>query len=72
LDGSVFYLNAELIEAAEARPDTVITLIDGKHFVVQQSVVDVVDRVIEYQQAIHQKRLIDGWQPARGSDPPHG
>ena len=53
LDGSQFVLNAERIETVEARPDTVITLIDGKHFVVQQSVAEVTARVIAYHQSIH-------------------
>lgn len=53
LDGSHFVLNAERIETVEARPDTVITLVDGKHFVVQQSVAEVAARVIAYHHSIH-------------------
>lgn len=66
LDGSAFVLNADRIESLEARPDTVITLIDGKHLVVRENVDEVVARVIRFRRAIHEvaqtgeKGLIDG------------
>ncbi len=52
LDGTRFVLNASRIETIEAHPDTVITVVDGKHFVVKESVDDIVARVIAYQKAI--------------------
>jgi flagellar protein FlbD len=52
LDGGHFVLNADRIETVEARPDTVITTIEGKHFVVRESVEQVVDGVIRYRRAI--------------------
>jgi flagellar protein FlbD len=45
LGGQPMAVNPDLIEKAEATPDTVITLVDGHKFVVAESVVDVVDRV---------------------------
>lgn len=66
LDGSAFVLNADRIETLEARPDTVITLIDGKHLVVRESVDEVVARIIGFRRAIRgvartgEKGLIDG------------
>ncbi len=53
LDDSSFVLAANRIETVEARPDTVITLVDGKHLIVRQSVEEVVKRVIQYQRLIH-------------------
>ena len=53
LDDSNFVLDASRIEMIQARPDTVITLVDGKHLVVRQSVDEVVSRVVRYQQLIH-------------------
>lgn len=53
LDGTAFVLNADLIETIESRPDTVIRTIDGKHFIVRQSVAEVVEAVIVYQSRIH-------------------
>lgn len=46
LSGSVFLLNADLIERVDATPDTVITLVDGKKYVVAESMSDVLDAVV--------------------------
>jgi flagellar protein FlbD len=48
LNGSSFVLNCELIEMLESTPDTVITMNNGKKFVVTESVEVVVDKVIQY------------------------
>ncbi|MDP3890249.1 flagellar FlbD family protein [Nocardioides sp.] len=45
LSGSVFVLNADLIERVDATPDTVITLVDGKKYVVTESLAQVVAQV---------------------------
>jgi flagellar protein FlbD len=43
-----FMLNCEWIETVESTPDTVITLTNGKKYVVAESVEEVVNKVIEY------------------------
>lgn len=48
LNGKPFVLNAELIRTVEANPDTTITLINGDHFVVSESLEQVVDAAIDY------------------------
>ncbi|MCX7812541.1 MAG: flagellar FlbD family protein [Pseudothermotoga sp.] len=48
LKGQRFVLNAEMIEMVEALPDTTITLFNGKKYIVQESVEEVIKRVIEY------------------------
>jgi len=48
LNDTPFVLNAELIRTVEEKPDTVITLINGDHLVVKESMRDVVDRSVEY------------------------
>ncbi|NPV06697.1 MAG: flagellar FlbD family protein [Anaerolineae bacterium] len=48
LDGSVLYVNADHIRAAEANPDTVITFTDGKRLVVLESPAEVAAKVIRY------------------------
>ena len=48
LNGQQIALNADLIERAEATPDTVLTLVDGTKYVVAESVEDVIDRVRQY------------------------
>jgi flagellar protein FlbD len=48
LNGKPFVLNAELIRTVEANPDTTITLINGDHMVVRESLQEVVDAAIDY------------------------
>jgi flagellar protein FlbD len=45
LSGQPMAVNPDLIEKAEATPDTVITMVDGHKLVVGDSVPDVVDKV---------------------------
>ncbi len=53
LDGEPFVLNAELIRYVERRPDTFITLTSGERIVVAESMDEVVERSVEYQQQKH-------------------
>lgn len=46
------YLNAELIEAVESIPDTVITLTTGRKLVVQEAPEAVAELVIAYKRRI--------------------
>lgn len=45
LNGAGFALNDQLIERIEANPDTVVVLVDGKKFIVSESVADVVEQI---------------------------
>ena len=45
-------INAELIETVEETPDTVITLTNGKKFVVSESAEEVTSLVIGYKRKI--------------------
>ncbi|NLU33128.1 MAG: flagellar FlbD family protein [Clostridiaceae bacterium] len=47
-NGTSFVINCEWIETVEATPDTVITLVNGKKYVVNESVDDIINMVIEY------------------------
>jgi flagellar protein FlbD len=49
-----------LIETIEALPDTTITLINGRKYIVKESAEEVVQRVIEY------KRKIFNWWKEQG------
>ena len=53
LDGEPFVLNAELIRYVERRPDTFITLSSGDRLVVRESMDEVIDRSVRYQQHKH-------------------
>lgn len=57
-----FILNADLIRYVEARPDTFITLLSGERVVVLESMDEVLDRAVRYQQ---QKHLLPAPQTAR-------
>lgn len=46
------FLNADLIESIEARPDTVVTLVDGRKTVVAESPEEVVDRIRLFRAAV--------------------
>ncbi|WP_027629538.1 flagellar FlbD family protein [Ruminiclostridium cellobioparum] len=48
LNRSSFVLNCELIETVESTPDTVISTINCKKYVVLESVDEVIDKVIQY------------------------
>jgi len=48
LNKTSFVINCEWIETVEATPDTVIVLINGKRFIVGESVDEIVRRVVEY------------------------
>lgn len=48
-----YILNSDLIETIEERPDTIIRLVNGKHFVVSESAAEVISRVIQYKRSIH-------------------
>ena len=47
LNGPPFALNADLVERAEATPDTVLTLVDGTKYVVAETLEQVMARVQE-------------------------
>lgn len=52
LNGAPFALNPDLIERAEATPDTVLTLCDGTKLLVGETVEELVERVREYRSLI--------------------
>ncbi len=52
LNGLPFALNPDLLERAEATPDTVLTLCDGNKLVIGESVEEVVTRVRDYRASI--------------------
>ncbi len=53
LDGEPFILNADLIRYVESRPDTFITLTSGERLVVGETMDEVLDRAVRYQQTKH-------------------
>ena len=45
-------ISSELIECIEDVPDTVITMTTGRKIIVQESIDEVIDKVVEYKQRI--------------------
>ena len=54
LNGQDFILNADLIETIETTPDTVITLSNGRKYVVQTPAEEIVRKTIKYNQLCNQ------------------
>lgn len=52
LNGSALILNSSHIELIESTPDTVITLVNDKKYIVKESAVDVVNAIADYQRKI--------------------
>lgn len=59
-NGSIFVVNADLIETIEATPDTVITLVTGKKYVVQEKVEEVIEKIIEFRRKSGIVRVVIG------------
>ena len=52
LGGPVFALNPDLIERAEATPDTVVTLVNGSHFVIRESLEELTQLIRDYRASV--------------------
>jgi flagellar protein FlbD len=52
IGGSVFVLNSDLVERVDATPDSVITLVDGKTYVVADSLDEIIDAIRTYRSEI--------------------
>jgi flagellar protein FlbD len=48
LSGPVFALNPDLIERAEATPDTVVTLVNGSKYVIRESLTELLALIREH------------------------
>jgi flagellar protein FlbD len=53
-------LNADLIETIEATPDTVISLVTGKKYVVREKVEEVIDRIVEFRRKTGVGKILIG------------
>ena len=51
-------VNAELIKIIESTPDTLITLVNGDHMMVRESVEEVVQRAIDYARQIRSFQVV--------------
>ncbi|MCH7525874.1 MAG: flagellar FlbD family protein [Planctomycetes bacterium] len=58
LNKATVVLNAEQIKMIESTPDTLITLINGDHMIVRDSVEEVVAKAIEYARRIRSLQIV--------------
>jgi flagellar protein FlbD len=54
LNGTEFWLNAELVEQIDSAPDTVITLTTGNNIVVTEKAAQVIEKIVRYRADIAQ------------------
>ncbi len=52
INGATVAINSDLIEHADANPDTVITLTTGNKFVVRESLDELAARVVAFRRAV--------------------
>lgn len=52
LNNSKFTINSDLIKFVEQSPDTVITLLSGEKILVQETVDEIVERVVEFRRQL--------------------
>lgn len=50
--GGRFVLNSDLIEAVEANPDTVVTMVNGHRYVVKETPEDIIGKVVEFKRRV--------------------
>ncbi len=63
LNGTEFVVNANLIEVVDITPDTVITLINSRKYMVRESAEEIIKLTVEYKKQIYGGLLSDQ-QPA--------
>ncbi len=56
-NGTVIYLNADLIQSVEGTPDTVITLTNNVKIVAREKPQEVINKIITYQRLVHNPQL---------------
>ena len=52
LNGAVFALNLDLIERADATPDTVVTLVDGTKYVIAEPLTELIDLIRDFRASV--------------------
>lgn len=53
LNGKTFMINDDLIEFVEETPDTVITLTNGRKYVVSDTIDEIIDMIVKYKKQVY-------------------
>ncbi len=56
LNGRPLVVNADLIRTVEENPDTTITLVNGDHLIVKESMIEIISKTIDYGR--HLRRMV--------------
>lgn len=51
-NGTMFWVNAELVETVEATPDVIITLTNGRKYIVKETAAQVVAAILAYRRRV--------------------
>ncbi|MBC3797087.1 flagellar FlbD family protein [Acetobacterium tundrae] len=54
-NGEKFFLNCDLIETIEEKPDTTIKLVNGKNYVVSDSAAQVISKIIAFKRGLYNR-----------------
>ncbi|MBC3888649.1 flagellar protein [Acetobacterium paludosum] len=54
-NGEKFFLNCDLIETIEEKPDTTIKLVNGKNYVVSDSAAQVISKIISFKRGLYNR-----------------
>lgn len=71
LNGAAFAVNPDLVERAESTPDTVVTLVDGTKYVVQEPVEEIIERVRDFRASVVARSYLLERELAGDPAPPH-
>jgi len=52
LNGPRFAINPDLLQRIDSVPDTILTLVDGTKYIVQESMADVITLIVDYRAAV--------------------
>lgn len=52
LNGGLFGVNPDLVQRVESAPDTILTLIDGSKYIVEESMAEVISRITEHRASV--------------------
>ena len=52
INGTEFTLNPNLIEILEETPDTVITLINSRKYIIKETREEILNKIVEYQRSL--------------------
>jgi flagellar protein FlbD len=74
LNGSEVYLNADLVATVESHHDTVVTLVDGRTYVVTDTAQGVVEAVTRYRASVlaMAEQMVDQAPEAEDDEEPEG